>query len=309
MSMLQRLAFRAMNCQMLAIVDSQGTRAGRLLAQTPGWFEVWEQHLSRFRPDSELSLINQSSGNETPVSPVMTAVLQAALRAERQSGGLVTPAVLPALEAAGYSSSFEQIPAEVASISGSEGKPARLGPGSIELGPHSVRLAAGVRLDLGGIAKGWAADEAASRLRRSGPALVNAGGDIAVSGPQANGEPWPIGVPYPCQPERQLDLLLLVRGGVATSGRDYRRWRKDGIWQHHLIDPRSGQPAQTDVLSATVVGPSTQAAEMAAKVVLILGSMSGMAWLEQRPEFAGLLVLEDGAVLRSARWNRYVWRN
>ena len=73
------------------------------------------------------------------------------------------------------------------------------------------------------------------------------------------------------------------------------------VWYHHILDPRTGRPAETDVLSATVAGPSAVRAEMAAKAALILGSRAGLAWLEARPEMAGLLVLENGHVLRSAR--------
>jgi FAD:protein FMN transferase len=308
---MQRIEFRAMNCQMLGVVDSPDDQSACLLQQLPRWFEDWEQRLSRFRSDSELNRLNRRPGQDVRISPVLELVLRAALQAARQSDGLVNPAVLDALEAAGYVDSFERLRNDAVE----DGKTARIGstqadlPFHLNLRTHTVRLGTGVRLDLGGIAKGWAADLAARRLRRAGPAVVDAGGDIAVSGPQANGDPWPIGVPDPCDPERQLDLLLLRGGGVATSGRDFRRWLKNGVWQHHLIDPRSGIPAQTDVLSATVVGPSTQAAEMAAKVALISGSAMGMAWLEQRPEFAGLVVLEDGAVLKSCRWNDRIWRD
>jgi FAD:protein FMN transferase len=299
-----------MNCQILALVDSPDSQAARLIQETPRWFEGWEGRLSRFRPDSELSRINQRTGQVVHISPVMELALGAALQAARQSDGLVNPAVLDALEAAGYNRSFELMAAGDVAERQAVAAPAPAAAAfQLDTRAHTVYLAAGARLDLGGVAKGWAADQAARRLRRVGPALVDAGGDIAVSGPQSNGEPWPIGVPNPCDPEQELDLLLLERGGVATSGRDYRRWQKDGAWQHHLIDPRSGLPAQTDVLSATVVGPTTQAAEMAAKVALISGSQAGLAWLESRPEYAGLLVLDDERVLKSRRWNDLVWRD
>ena len=99
---------------------------------------------------------------------------------------------------------------------------------------------------------------------------------------------------------------MLVRGAVATSGRDYRRWQKGGVAQHHIIDPRTGQPAQTDVLTATIIAADGPTAEVAAKVALILGSHAGMAWLEERPTLAGLLVLEDGRVLQSHRMDIYL---
>ena len=188
-------------------------------------------------------------------------------------------------------------------ISGGAGIPTPY-PG-FKLRAGAVNLPPGVRLDLGGIAKGWAADRAARRLRRAGPALVDAGGDIAVSGPMRDGSPWPVGVSDPFDPEKRVDVVLLERGGIATSGRNRRRWLIDGLNGHHVIDPRTGLPAQTDVMTATVIGPSAEVAEMAAKVVLISGSYQGLEWLEKHPELAGLMVLEDGAIIYSRRWIYY----
>jgi len=164
-----------------------------------------------------------------------------------------------------------------------------------------------VRLDFGGIAKGWAADRAAARLGRWRPALVDAGGDIAVSGPMAGGCPWPVAVADPFAPAGEVALLRLYAGGVATSGRDFRRWQQDGAAAHHIIDPRTGLPAAVDVLSATVIGPSAARAEVAAKTVLILGSQAGLRWLDDQAGLAGLLILESGDVLYSRNSAEYIW--
>jgi thiamine biosynthesis lipoprotein len=297
---------------MKAAIDRDGPRVAQRLGQVPKWFAVWEQRLSRFRPESELSLINMSAGQDVRISPVMQEVLQSAFRAARVSDGMVTPAVLSALEAAGYDRSFDELhgepPGEVVSENCAPSIVPELPTVEFKNHARTLRLVPGARLDLGGIAKGWAADRAAHRLRRLGPALVNAGGDIAVTAPMADGEPWPIGVTDPFEPENDTDILMLYGGGVATSGRDYRRWMKDKLWQHHIIDPRSGLPAQTDVLTATVVAPSAQDAEVAAKVVFIAGGYQGIEWLNQRPGYAGLVVLENGEKIQSHRWMDYVWR-
>lgn len=338
---MQRLTFRAMGCQMLAVLDDTSAQATRLLAQVPGWFEGWEQTLSRFRQDSELSQLNRNAGRQTPVSAVLWEVVQAALHAARQSQGLVVPTLLNTLEATGYDRSFEALGANLSKGTARRAPtppPASPPPDSgawrairCDSRTRSITLPAGMRLDLGGIAKGWAADQAVGRLSAYGPALVDAGGDIAISGPRADGQPWPIGVASPLTwtaapppPERSegrssalsplssdhqslLGLLMLPRAGlpsscgVATSGRDVRRWQRNGVWQHHILDPRSGQPAMTNVISATVVAPTALEAEIAAKVALILGSRDGLAWLEARPALAGLLVLEDGRVIHSRR--------
>lgn len=316
-----------MGCEMLALVDTDDPAAGEALARVPGWFAEWEHCLSRFQPESELTHLNQSHGQPVRVSDVLWEVLDAALTAHRQSDGLVTPTLLTALEAAGYDHSFDDgFTRPITGVS-AQGAPAwgaiaygdltwqRPASPAWSLDPaqaierdaqaRTVRLLDGARLDFGGVAKGWAAEQAARRLSEYRPALVEAGGDIAVSGPLAGGAGWPIGIADPQWPDADLEVVSVERGGVATSGRDYRRWQKDGLWQHHILDPRTGQPAVTDVLSATVIAPTTLEAEVAAKVALILGSADGLSWIETRPLLAALLVLEDGRVLRSERLREY----
>jgi thiamine biosynthesis lipoprotein len=305
---MEELSFRAMGSQMKAVLDADGPRARRALAQVPGWFETWEAALSRFRSDSELSRLNARAGRIVRVSGVLWEVLQAALTAARRTGGLVTPTGLVALAAAGYDRNFAALPA-----AGPAATPASAAPlpawQAVRCIPslQAVQVPAGVRLDFGGIAKGWAADRAARRLAAQAPALVDAGGDIRVSGPRANGDAWPIGAGDPRDADRDLALLALRGGAVATSGRDYRRWQRGGVWQHHILDPRTGQPATTDVLSASVIAPTAVAAESAAKAVLILGSQAGLAWLDAQPALAGLLVLDDGQVRLSRRLPEYYW--
>jgi thiamine biosynthesis lipoprotein len=137
---------------------------------------------------------------------------------------------------------------------------------------------------------------------------MDAGGDIAVSDQMADGHPWPVAIADPLDVQESLDLLALRSGGVATSGIDYRRWQKDGAWKHHIIDPRTGEPAQTDLMSVTIAAPDVLHAEAAAKTVLILGSQAGLDWLENQPELGGLLALQDGRVLYSSWMPHYLWR-
>jgi thiamine biosynthesis lipoprotein len=305
----QRITFRAMGCEMQAMLDLDEPGSMELLEQVPLWFEEWEAHLSRFRDDSELCELNRHAGQPMRVGLVLWDVLQRASEAVTWSQGLVVPTMLNALVAAGYNRSFEMLNQESEARDDSARSPVAVRPSQplkdwldIEWRPYerSLMLPPGARVDLGGVAKGWAADEAVKRLSVHGPAMVDAGGDIAVSGPMADGGKWPIGVADPFSPEKSLETLMLDGGAVATSGRDYRRWQMDGEWQHHIIDPRTSHPAETDVLSATVVAPTAWQADVAAKVAFIKGSQDGMAWLEAQPQLSGLLVLEDGTIKRNA---------
>ncbi|MEN9938882.1 MAG: hypothetical protein RLZZ387_5461 [Chloroflexota bacterium] len=296
-----------MSCGITAIVDSVDYRAAAAADDVRGWFAGWERALSRFQPDSELSQLNGGDAEHVrPISAELTLALGAALEAARWSEGLVVPTVLGALEAAGYGRSFETIALLDGEMESDVVVPDWRGI-YLDAGRRHVRLPAGVRIDLGGTAKGWAADRAVLRLAAAGPALVDAGGDIAISGPMSDGSLWPIAVADPRAPDHELALLLIGQGGVATSGRDQRRWRRGGEWQHHIIDPRTGRPARTDVLSATVVGPSALDAEVAAKVVLLRGAEEGMAWIEERASFAALVVRANGDVLTSRRIASYRW--
>ncbi len=304
---MRSITFRAMGCQIQAFLDSETDAAAQALHSVPHWFAEWEHTLSRFRDDSELSLLNRRAGEGwVRVSRTLWDVVNDAIVAARLSDGLVTPGVLMALESAGYDRDFAQIADGVSTRS-----QATLPPSgdwrAIRLDPrrYAIALPSGMQLDLGGIAKGWAASRAVQRLAVHGPALVDAGGDIAVSGLRTGEEPWVAGIASPFQPEELLDIVFLTGGGIATSGRDVRRWRQGGVERHHIIDPRTGAPATTDVLAATVIAPSLLEAEVAAKVVIILGSQAGMAWLTVRPWLAGLIVTETQEVWRTTTLEQF----
>ena len=302
-----KLDFKAMGCRMTALVESESEP--ELLQLVPDWFEEWEQCLSRFRPNSELNRLNRAAGWPVQVSETLWQVFQVALEAEKASSGLVTPTVLKALIAAGYDRSFEMVAPQLDPAPGG-GWPtaAALAEVSWDAATRSICLPLDVQLDFGGVAKGWAADRAAKRLASAGGALVSAGGDIAIYAEPATGYLWPIGVDDPFHPGEYLEILMVERGGIATSGTDYRRWKQGGRWNHHIIDPRTGQPAQTDVFAATVIAPNAIEAEMAAKVALLLGSERAIDWIESKPEFAALLVLESGEQLYTRRMESFLWR-
>ena len=300
-----------MGCHMLAAVENHAERPV-ILEQAPVWFEEWEQALSRFRPGSELSQLNQSAGKPFNASPVLWSVYLAALEAEQRSAGFVTPTLLSALEHAGYVHSFETSTAATnpSNENGTEIALPDLSPAGWErkdTGEERIIILPGVvRLDFGGVAKGWAAHQAAWRLNKVGPALVDAGGDIAISRPCAGDLPWSVGVENPFHPGTDLAVLHLGRCGVATSGRDYHRWQQNGKWMHHIIDPRTGYPAETDVLTTTVIAPDVLQAETAAKTAFILGSQAGIEWLQARPNLAGMLVLEDGGYIYTRNFEDYL---
>lgn len=303
-------SFRAMGSRINAIWDCATTPPPAEWHTLPALFEEWEQVLSRFRPDSELSRLNQHGGKPTQVSKTLAEVLNTTQWAATYSEGMVLPTLLPQLEATGYTQDFKAMVANPAAIKNSAPPPQHhRGEFSIEPEAGLVTLPVGVRVDVGGVAKGWAADKLAARFGTEAPVLIEVGGDIAVRGLRADGSPWAIAVSNPLASEDAppVALALLTGGGIATSGRDYRQWRVGVQTFHHIIDPRTGVPADTDVLTATVIAPSTLEAEVAAKVVLIRGSHAGLQWVEERPSLAALVICANGHVNISERWKRYDW--
>ena len=307
---MKHIEFRAMNCEMSAVLDTDSIEADALLTDVPKWFEAWEQTFSRFRPESELSRLNASAGQVFKASEDLWTVVDLAVRTARTHQGLVTPTVLNALVDAGYGQSFEQL-MDVAPSKRAINQPQTLDALAqikCDEQARTVYLPPEVHLDLGGFVKGWCADAVVQRLSQHAPALMDAGGDIAVSGAMADGGDWAIGITDPFDAEHDLALVMVKGCGVATSGRDYRKWTQDGLARHHIIDPRTGKSALTDVLSATVIAPSTQLAELASKMLLILGLQAGMEWLKAQEGYAACMVLEDGALRMNALFEQYRWQ-
>src|ERR1051325_4126420 len=152
--MLHRLEFRAMGCEMLAFIDSESAPA--MLPDVPAWFEEWEQVLSRFRFDSELTRLNQTHERPVQVGEILWDVFQAAQKAEQTTDGLVTPTLLDAIIEAGYDRPFDDLPHQRTSKPSSviTASPS-LKAISVDAAARTITLPNGMGLDFGGVAKGW----------------------------------------------------------------------------------------------------------------------------------------------------------
>jgi thiamine biosynthesis lipoprotein len=239
------------------------------------------ERLSRFDPRSELSRLNADPRPEVPASPLLRRAVTVALDAARRTGGLVDPTLLDAIEAAGYARSRRGVAAadlRAELHAAPRRRPARPHPRArwreIEVTGSAIRRPPGLRIDLGGTAKGLAADLAAGHLRSG---VVDCGGDIRVAGPSRA-----VLVAHPLSGAMAAELTLHDEG-VATSGIDRRVWSGG----HHLIDPATGGPAWTGVIAATAVAPTAAEAEALAKAALLSG----------RGPDRGVLVLDDGEVI------------
>jgi thiamine biosynthesis lipoprotein len=294
------IRFHAMGSTIQAWISAPDADSAQVLEQVPILFEIYEQCLSRFRPDSDLCDLNNQAGQWVKVSPVLFDVIRTATVTADLTDGLVTPLVLPALEAAGYTSSFDPT-TFVAQRAPAVDHVPHWREIKLDSARMCVRIPPGARLDLGGVGKGWAAQHVASYLSEFGPCLVDAGGDIVARGvPDGSDDPgWWVTVPAP-NGAADEGRLLLHNAAIATSGVDYRQWVCDGFVLHHLIDPRTAQPAETEILSATVVYRDIIWAEALAKLCLLNGQMPAS-------EEPVLLVYRDGSTCVNKAFNQK-WR-
>lgn len=233
-----------------------------------------EQRWSRFRPDSELSRLNAAPRERaTLVSADTFVLLERAVQAWERTAGRYDPTVLDALVANGYDRSFAELPRD-APHTGAAARPA---PGctGLLLDPkiHAVTIPAGTSLDPGGIGKGLAADLVAEELLAAGAegVLVDLGGDVRVAGTGPHDGGWVVDVEHPLFGDRALLHLLLRDAGIATSSRLRRRWHRDGVPRHHLLDPATGAPTVGTLVAATVVAGEAWWAEALTKAAFVGG--------------------------------------
>jgi len=258
-----------------------------------------EQRWSRFLPDSELCRINAAGGRPVRVSADTAQIVGRSVDAWRLTGGLFDPTVLAAVESAGYDRTFEDLDPD------SPVGPVGPAPGceGIEVcedeSGHTVRLPRDVRLDLGGIGKGYAADQLVHELRRWGAegACVNLGGDVRVSGRSPSGAGWSVGIADPFRDGFDMSVLAVAEGAVATSSRLRRRWLRGDQEMHHLIDPRTGEPARSTLVAVTVTAAEAHWAEIMAKSALVAGRETGSQLLDAHG-LSALLVTHTGDVIR-----------
>src|ERR1041385_1289891 len=244
--MIRSIEFRAMNTSVMLAAEGEGAIPGMYAAKT--FIDDCEQRFSRFLPGSELTELNHSAGDWLLISNELMEMLQLSMRYHRETYGIFDPSILIDLKQAGYDRSMDEIRANGASLpSGSSKRDPRpaFQEMSFDLAANRVRLPRGMEIDLGGIAKGWIVEKAAQLLHRyTNICGVSAGGDILFIGQPLDGMDWDVYLEDPRSPTEMLAQLHISSGAVATSSIMKRTWSQGEKMRHHVIDPRSGEPAQ-----------------------------------------------------------------
>jgi thiamine biosynthesis lipoprotein len=254
--------------------------------------------MSHYKPESQLSQINQRAAREAVrVDPELVALIQRALALSRLTGGAfdITYASV------GYLYDYRE------HVRPTDGQ-VRDGLGAVnwrhvivDPGASTVRFAReGVRIDLGGIAKGYAVDRAIGILQSMGVAhaSVTAGGDSRIIGDRF-GRPWVVGIRHPDDAGRIIARMPIVDAALSTSG-DYERYfDEDGVRYHHIIDPKTGRSAG-EVRSVTIIGPDATTTDGLSTSVFVLGPERGLELVERIGEVDAVIVRRDGKVLYSS---------
>ena len=259
---------------------------------------------SRFRPDSELAELNRGAGGPVEVGPLLFEAVRVALRVASFTHGLVDPTVGATLRLAGYDRTF----VEVRLRDGRRFRPAYTNVAgwrsvAIDPGARTIRIPSGVELDLGATAKALAADRAtvAAAVASGAGVLVSLGGDVAAAGRAPEGG-WPIRIAddHSAPPEGPGPVVSVAAGGLASSGTHVRRWTTAGGELHHIIDPRTGQPAVTPWRTVSVAAASCVQANAASTAAIVLGQ-EATAWLENA-KLPARLAAEDETVVTVNGW-------
>jgi thiamine biosynthesis lipoprotein len=272
---MEYVEFRAMNSDILLAAEGATDQLAEGFRAARAFVDANEARLTRFSEGSELAALNRSGGTWFRASEELYDVVRQARAYSDQTNGLFDPSILNALEFAGYDKSMDEIRAHGVSSRRRTAPRARADLSAMQFddAARAIWLPPAMRLDLGGIAKGWIAERAARLLSKYADAcVVDAGGDMFMLGLPAGECAWRIALEDPRDEKATLAVLCIAPGAVATSSITKRRWQQDGYARHHLIDPRRGEPAETDWLSVTVIAPHATTAEVFAKSLLIAGS-------------------------------------
>lgn len=292
--------FYAMDTAMTLTV--YGKNADRAVSETQAEVNRLEILLSRTREDSDISKLNCAGGKPVEVDDETAAILEAAQKYSQATEGAFDPTIAPIVSAWGFTTDHYQIPpqAELDQLL------THVGIDRIHLDTDSrITLDAETQIDLGGIAKGYASDQAALILSKSdlSSAMVSLGGNVYVKGSKPDGSPWRVAVQDPAKPSGFAGVLSLRDEFAVTSGGYQRYFEQDGKQYHHIIDPKTGYPAEGGLTSVTVVksAESPDAGTMCdafSTALYVMGEKEAVNfWRSGKFDFDLVLITNDSRIL------------
>jgi thiamine biosynthesis lipoprotein len=308
---MQTHSFRAMNTQVTLAAEGNPSDIIKGFEKAQRYIEVSEKKFTRFSETSELSKLNHSAGSWFKVSKEMLFFGMLINQYVEQTRGLFDPSILPNLERIGYDCSMDRIREKDSHLPyPNEDLPTIKPFKGLKIHPSEDRifLPTDTQIDLGGIAKGWIAEQAATILSGfSSACLVDAGGDMFMIGIPDGKNSWSIDIEDPQNPGDVITTVNIPPGAIATSSIAKRRWTQGDQLRHHIIDPRTGEPANTDWLSVTVMAPHGDMAEVFAKAFLIAGSIEAEIIAHNLPDVSYLAIAQDGSIWGTPKSLEYIY--
>ncbi|MDR0501994.1 MAG: FAD:protein FMN transferase [Treponema sp.] len=262
-----------------------------------------ENRMSVNIPSSDISRVNAAAGIEpVKVHEDVFRVLERSVHFARLSDGAFDPSVGPVVSLWGIGKDNQRVPAqpeidEVLPLVNWRDIELDARSGSVFLGK------VGMALDLGSIAKGYAADEAAAIIKRAGikRAIVDLGGNIVVCGEKKDKSPWKVGLQNPGGKRGEYaGIIMANEKTVVTSGVYERYFEQDGFRYHHIFSPSRGYPADTGILSATIITANSMDADALSTAVFVLGCEKGLSLIKSIPETEAVLIMEDKSIIATS---------
>ena len=276
-------------------LEAYGPEAEDALIRVAQRINELDRTLSVVNENSDVWAVNHSTGPVT-VSEDTGALVALGLELWEETGGALNIAMYPVVRAWGFTTGEYRV------VPGDERAAllARTDLGQLDYDPDSrtVTTPAGMELDLGSLGKGYAGDQVLDLFREAGvtSALINLGGNVQALGGQADGSPWRIGVQDPEDLGAYLAVLEVTDGAVVTSGGYQRYFEEAGETYYHIMDPATGAPADSGLLSATIVGPSGARCDGLSTAAFVLGAEGTADLWRAAGDFEFLLVDEDGTI-------------
>lgn len=281
------------------LYEAKQQTVDKVKALLTGEVSSMDEVLSATKENSAISRLNSRSTDR--VDGEAADVLAKALALCAVTDGALDVTACPAVRAWGFTAEEHRVPGpdELAELA------AKIDYSAVRLEGEKVFLPAGMELDLGAVAKGYAGDRLAERVRGSGvaSALLDLGqSTIAAVGTKPDGSPWRIGIVDPAQPGSYFAVVELEDCAMGTSGGYQRYFERDGVTYWHILDPATAAPARSGLASVTVLSPSALTCDGLSTALFVMGLERGTAFWREHPEleFEAIFVTEDGGIYRTA---------
>lgn len=270
-------------------------------------FDQYENLLSVRKIGSDIYKINESKGSKITVSKETIALLEKANSYSELTNGLFDTSVYTILSQYDFHEGSYKKPSDdeiKKSLEHIDYHKIAITHGDLSV----TLLDENTKIDIGGIAKGFIADEIANYLTSKNitSAIINIGGDMRIIGNKPNGQDFKIGISDPQNPSSTIYGVNISNKSIATSGTYIRSFTLDNKLYHHILDPKTGFPVDTDVISATVIANSATDCDTLCTILILLGSRDALQFIENIPDTEALLILNDGSTLMTTNMSNYL---